>query len=212
MTDLEFIKSLQDEIDVVWKSLPDKNDRWNYAISATKLRKGVGIIFGINRGADNTPHEFPPDIPTDDPYLINYRFISKSKDNLRDALNLKFQPGNFNFNYSNLCFFRSKKVNELLPDYFKKSLPLFKMYVSYIHPPWLLALGTTIYKELSKCDDFKEAGYLPQDKRAFKLYYGQFMGIPIYILPHPEARVKGERREALWKLLKNQLNSDNVQP
>jgi hypothetical protein len=57
-------------------------------------------------------------------------------------------------------------------------------------------------------DQWKEA---PGDGKAYQLYFGRYKGCPIYILPHPQARVPGERREQLWKQLEKQLNADHVQ-
>jgi hypothetical protein len=58
-------------------------------------------------------------------------------------------------------------------------------------------------------DQWNEA---PGDGKAYQLYYGRYKGLPIYILPHPQARVPGERRQHLWDYLEEQLKKDHVQP
>jgi hypothetical protein len=210
MNDKSF-ETLLAKTEAAWQDLPNRNEEWNYAISATEFRPGKGLILGINWGADDKGHEKPVD-SRDDYDLPKYRFIAVARTHLERILNVNFEEDRFNFNYSNPCFFRSKRASDLTEDHYKLSIPLFEEYVRHIQPKWILGFGVTNYTVMNRyrmVDQWNEA---PGDGKAYQLFYGKYKGCPIYILPHPQARVPGERRRQLWDYLEEQLKTDHVQP
>jgi uracil-DNA glycosylase len=210
MNDNSF-ETLLAKTEAAWQKLPIRIEKWKYAISATEFRPGKGLILGINWGADDKGHEKPLH-PGDDHDLSKYRFIAVSRVHLKRILNLNFDEGKFNFNYSNLCFFRSKRVSDLTEAHHKLSIPLFEEYVQHIQPKWIIGFGVTNYTVMNRYGMVDQWNEAPGDGKAFKLYYGRYKGCPIYLLPHPQARVPGERRQQLWDSLEEQLKTDYVQP
>src|SRR3569623_58374 len=91
-----------------------------------QLKKG--ILMGINWEADDN-HMAQSAMPDG---KISQTFIKRSKQYLEDYLKLNFI--NINFNYANLCFFRSPHESDLMNEDYSLSLPLFKGYVEYIKP------------------------------------------------------------------------------
>lgn len=110
----------------------DKN--WNFAICETPIQKNTGIFFGLNWGGK--------DIDTQSEYPVadkkrNWNFVSHSRRYFREYLKTEIEQ----LNYSNLCFFRSPKVQQIEDSDWDLAIPLFKDYVDYINPPWTLILG-----------------------------------------------------------------------
>jgi uracil-DNA glycosylase len=206
----DFFGSLLLKTEAAWQKLPNRNEKWNYAISATKFRQGQGLIMGINWGADDKGND-KPQLPGDDLDLPDYRFIAVSRPQLERVLKLNFEKGKFNFNYNNICFFRTKGAKDLKEEYFKLSIPLFEECVRHIQPKWILGLGVMNYKVMNRFGMVDKWNEFPGDGKAYQLYSGHYKGVPIYILPHPQARVKGERRQELWNYLEIKLKIDHVQ-
>lgn len=182
-----------------------KNQRWNYSVCATPIQVGKGIILGINWGADKNGHEPQFCIPNAADILSD-NFIKRSKPYLEEEFNIDFN--NIDFNYTNLCFFRTPSIKELSSNDYSLSLPLFKKYVMYIKPKWLLSLGYKNYDQLLKNNEISEVKQYPEGEAKFHLYKAKLWGFDIYFVPHPNARVKSEWRAELWRYIN--LNEGNL--
>lgn len=205
---LELLKKTAEKFsDSEIKKLQDKQGReWNYAICDTPIQQGHGIIFGINWGG-NGNYKAQTQIP-DGKEICTYPFIARTRKYLEPDWGVDFN--NFNFNYSNLCFFRSPKASDLVLTDFELSRPLFKDYVKHINPPWLLSLGGSTIEVLKKLKCFDQAPEEIFDSEGkFKGYSAKLWGFNLYSVPHPSARLKTEARDTIWKKVtdKKNLNS-----
>jgi hypothetical protein len=179
----------------------ERGENWNYAICDTPIVKGKGIIFGINWGGNGN---FVPHIEEPDGLNISdYIFIKRSKAFLEKGWDLDFN--NINFNYSNLCFFRSPKASDLIFEDFDTSLPLFKEYVKYIKPPWLLSIGGTNIKILDQLGCLLNIKTFEDDENKFKGYTADLWGYKVYSVPHPSARLKRKSRQTIWNKITNEM-------
>jgi hypothetical protein len=196
-----FFESLLEETNKVYQNSPikkrqDKLEKnWNYAICDTPIQKNTGIIFGLNWGGDN--HKPQSEYPVKEKNR-NWIFIKNSLSYIKKHLNIDSIS---EINYTNLCFFRTPKINYLIDEDWEKSMPLFKKYVEYINPPWTLLLGTTGIEKLKRycqitnldCIEIKSEG-----KRTFGYIGKLFDKYPLYCVPHPQNKIPTEIRSAVW--------------
>ena len=195
----EFFKELLTETEKQFLLSPiyqKYSGKWSYSVCGTRIVRSKGIIFGINWGGseDSKPQLT---MPTEKENILEYNFIRRSKTNLEKQWSLDFKQ--FNFNYSNLCFFRTPKQNYLTKGDYDLSLKLFKRYVDYIQPPWLLSIGVTnidVLKEFSLISNLKEHSGC-QNK--FKGYSGKLWDFNLFSVPHPGAHIKSEVRQSIWE-------------
>lgn len=171
------------------------NRNWNYAVCATPIQKGKGVIFGINWGGDCISAQTK--YPTGE-NIWNYTFIQQSKELLKRYLAI--EEGTHDFNYTNLCFFRSPKLTDLSQDDFRISLSLFQEFIEFINPEWVLSFGSTNIKILYKSKHITEVkGFNPEVGKRFRGHSAiLFNKFPFYSLPHPQAHMSGVAREQLW--------------
>jgi len=168
--------------------------KWNYSVCGTPLQPGKGIILGINWGADGV-HEKQTVMP-DGKDVAEYIFMKKSRANIEDILELDFECANFN--YTNLCFFRTPAIVFLSPRDYRLSLPLFRSLVEFINPPWIFSLGNSNYKVLSDLEALSGIVEFFDKERKHKAVKGKLWGFDFYSVPHPGARVKAASRKELW--------------
>ena len=103
-------------------------------------------------------------------------------------------------NYSNLCCFRTPDTSYLSSKDWELSLPLFKEYVEYINPPWLIMFGNA--------DRFQQGQF--QVERTFTLYDERyrnhknvqlgtlFNNYPMGRVYHSNAWISAYTDEQLW--------------
>lgn len=171
--------------------------KWNYSICGTFLQPSKGILMGINWGVDGD-HE-PQTAMPDGKDIVGYPFIKRSSKYLENYLHLDFDV--INFNYANLCFFRSPHQKDLAFEDYNRTINLFKKFVDYINKPWIFSLGDSNSKLL---EDLKVLDYkneLPNKDAKFRGITGEIWGIPYFSVPHPNARVKSELREEIWNCI-----------
>lgn len=196
-----FFQNLLFDTEMAFKKSPvfhkqQKNgEHWNYSICGTHLQKSRGILLGINWGCSGN-HDAQFEIPNGRD-IVTYNFIQRSKPFLEKYLLLDFD--NINFNYTNLCFFRTPRIEYLTPEDYEISLPLFQQYTEYINPIWIVSLGnsnTNILSKLGQLSDIKEY-YVNEGKH--KSVKAKLWGYDYYSVPHPNARVKAKSRNELWE-------------
>lgn len=181
------------------------NIQWNYSICGTPIQKDKGIILGINWGADGS-HEPQSEMP-DSEEAKNYPFIKRSKPFFKEYLQLDINS--INFNYTNLCFFRTPKANDLSLSDYKISLPLFKEFVKFVNPNWIFSLGNSNYTKLIEMGELtltKDNQFYDKDQK----HYGvssNLWGHSYFSVPHPNARVKTNSRNEIWKQIGEQFIS-----
>ncbi len=183
-----------------WKYLLNESQRtWpgrSYAVCDTPIMKGKGIIFGLNWG------DASKEAQTKYPVLEkerNWHFMRGSLPYFKNYLGIESVS---EVNYSNLCFLRTANIAELTYDNWKQALPLFKEYVEYIKPSWLLMLGVTGISVLNSHNELTEHerhDVVGNRGRVFghtaKLY-GRY---DLYAVPHPQSKISKEGRRAIWE-------------
>ena len=205
MTEQEFFANLAIKTAAAFQESPiaGKN-QLAYAISATPLRKEKPLILGINWGGSGSGFEAQKRMPTDEDLTADiirsdYNFLERSKPYFEKYLQLDLHKPEFN--YSNLCFFRSRAERDLAPEDYQKSYPLVKELIEYINPQFILALGVTVYQRIKeiKNEDLLEVKEVLDSDNKHRGFRGKFLGHDFYCLPHPNARVKTVSREELWQ-------------
>jgi uracil-DNA glycosylase family 4 len=182
-----------------------KNLKWGLSISATPILPGNGVILGINWGggskSDNTGYEIQSSMPSKIDFLNDYKngyygFIKKSKNLLKEFLQINVDS--VEFNYTNLCLFRSPKASDLRYDDIQLCLPIVKEFVDFISPPWILSLGNTNVTHL--VGSIKDLRRKETKETNHYGYSGTLWGYKFYSVPHPNARkLTNEIRHAIWK-------------
>jgi len=206
----EFFDELLCDTDRQFKQSPiyqkqlRRGKQWNYSICATPISKGNGVVFGINwGGSDNFE---PQTVMPVDEEISEYRFIKQSRQNLENHWGLDIES--INFNYSNLCFFRTPKGKDLSADDFKLSLPLFEKYIRYINPRWILSIGGTNIKVLDSFGALKNIKQHFDNQDKFKGHSGQLWDWNIYSVPHPSARLTSEARQTIWTKVTEEMKRE----
>lgn len=187
-TDREFRKSS------VFKKQLQLGQKWNYAVCATPIQKERGVIFGINWGGTNNFQ--PQSVMPSGHDIASYHFIKQSKQFLEKNLGLDIASANFN--YTNLCFFRTPKANILSSEDYRLSLPLFEKYIRYINPPWLLSIGSKNLKELDRMGVLRNIHQHYDNQNKFKGHSGILWEYNIFSVPHPSARLSNDARQTIW--------------
>lgn len=184
------------------------NAEWNYALCATPIQKNKGLILGINWGGNEKNYEISKIMPNGND-VKTYPFIKRSKSYLETYFHINIEE--VNFNYSNFCFFRSPKANDLSSNDFNLCLPIIKEYIDYIQPPWILSLGTGNIKYLKKYfkTDFECSGPIRIEGNSNKAYKGSLMKFNFYNLPHPNAYyLSNDVYKKLWEKIFNSKNDN----
>ncbi|MEO8821986.1 MAG: hypothetical protein ABI366_00325 [Ginsengibacter sp.] len=182
--------------------------KWNYSICATPITLRKPLIIGINWGGgglkDNYDYSVQGQMPTKNKFLDElkngeYKFLTMSKDYILEYLKLNINSDNFN--YSNLCFFRTPSLKYLKGEDFEISIQIFKKFVNELQPPWILSLGITNIKYLKKF--LKPDEISLNEKRIGKSevigYTGTLWSKSFYCLPHPNAHIFKIDRDEIWK-------------
>jgi hypothetical protein len=175
--------------------------QWNYSVCGTPIQIGKGILLGINWGVsgDHNPQTDMPDgkdIPT-------YNFIRRSRHYLENYLRLDFDT--MNFNYTNLCFFRTPNEVILRPKDYENSLPLFKQFVEFVQPDWIFSLSNGNSKILSQFGLLTNTTDFYDSEQKHKGVKANLWGHPYFSVPHPNARVKTKSRNEIWERISEQI-------
>jgi len=177
---------------------------WGLSLCATPVNPGKPVILGINWGgatsAGITRYSIQRREPTREEFLDDYRvgrypFIQKSGDLISEFL--KIQVNNVEFNYTNVCLFRSPNVSDLSIKEVRWCIPILKEFIELIDPPCILSLGNTniVYLE----PDLRELKKFTESGTPHVGYSGTLWGFPFYSVPHPNARkLSDEVRHKIW--------------
>jgi hypothetical protein len=197
-TKTEFYKS------PIYKKQNDDKNRWGFSICGTPIQKGKGILLGINWGGHGEYDE-QKEMPNGND-ILTYNFIQRSQPFFDTYLSLKVDK--VDFNYTNLCFFRTPDIKSLSFQDYECSCPLFQQYVEYIKPRWIFSLGIKNYyllkdmKKLSSTEEFHDS----ESKHMGAT--GKFLSYNFYAVPHPNARIKTNSRNEIWDKVGKQFIND----
>jgi len=199
---LEKAKSAFEESNI-FKKQKSENTNWGLSICATPIQIGKPIIIGINWGGGNSnSFDFQKGMPSKECFLKDYSngdytFLKKSQNFIREFLGLDIEKAEFN--YTNLCFFRSPISKDLVYKDYQDCLPIFESLVKEINPPWILSLGNsniTILKPQIK--EFKEP--IKTAGTNHFAYIEKLWDYNFYCVPHPNARkLSNAVRYEIWK-------------
>lgn len=160
--------------------------QWNFSVCGTPIQVGKGILLGINWGVsgDHKPQAEMPDgkdIPT-------YNFIRRSRQYLETYLLLNFDT--MNFNYTNLCFFRTPKEIFLRVTDYENCLPLFRQFVEFIKPEWIFSLSNNNSKILSRFGQLTDCRSFYDHEQKYKGVKATLWGQSILFRPTPQRASK----------------------
>lgn len=217
MTGKEFYKKLLKETECRFQNSPIqkkqlKNDHeWYYSICSTPIKKELPVLFGINPGAkDSVDYKIKMEMPTTGNEINDYRFIKYISPFLEEYTNLDLND--INFNYTNLCFFRSHSIRDLTHVDYEISIPLFKKYLEYINPPYILSIGNkninVLSKVAKKSPKIVDIDIHPifDSLKKYKAYSGRLWGWSLYSVPHPNFHIQTQSRKELWGKIKHLIN------
>lgn len=188
-----------DKSDVKHKQ-QEMSQKWNYAVCATPIQKSKGVIFGINWGGNNMD---PQSKMPDGSGIKNYRFIKQSRALLEEYWGVNIEEPDFN--YTNLCSFRSPRANQLTDKDYELSLPLFEKYIRYIQPPWIISLGRKNVQMLQHFGVLKNIQPLCDHTNKHKGYSGELWESNFFSVPHPGARLTSASRKEIWAAVSREM-------
>jgi hypothetical protein len=188
------------------KGFDQKKLLLGFSLCATPINLGKPVIMGINWGggssADNISYESKLTMPTIEEFKVDYKegyypFLNRSQNLIKNYLKISVEEAEFN--YTNLCLFRSPNISSLTSADFKEGIPLLKDFVGWIQPPSILSLGNSNMRYLKKemngsCETVKLKG------KGQVGYRGVLWGCNFYCVPHPIAwNLNEEQRNEIWQ-------------
>jgi uracil-DNA glycosylase len=109
-------------------------------------------------------------------------------------------------NHTNVCFFRTPKIQYLKDEDWEISLPLFEKYVKYITPPWVFLIGNTgtyILETHGCLNIIKKITVLDKSRNVFGFKGLLFSQFDFFCVPHPQAHISTRARNNIWKKVTN---------
>ena len=200
MNETEFFKHSLSQIEALYNELsanPGLELTGGFSLCGTPIQRRKPVIFGINWGGSEKNLR-QSQMPNGDD-IRNYRFIKQSAPYLKEFFDL--ETNQLDFNYTNLCFFRTQGIQTLKQEHFKLGLPIFRKYLEYIQPPYIISLGNSSINLLTEI----EPGFSIMKKVSSGIhygYYGKLYDLELYSAPHPSARLKKIDRSSIWNQLR----------
>lgn len=181
--------------------------KWGLSLCATPANPAKAVVLGINWGgaalASISRYSVQRRLPTKEEFLEDYNagrypYFKKSEDLISEFLRLQIEE--VEFNYTNVCLFRSPNISDLSIKEVRWCTPLLKEYIELIEPPCILSLGNTniVYLE----PDLRELIKFTETGTTHVGYSGTLWGFPFYSVPHPTARkLTDEVRHKIWSAI-----------
>lgn len=189
----------------------ENNVKWNYSISATPLKEGCTVLVGFNWGAGK-----------DQVYEPQSEMPTKSFKELYDINDLgsfqrvylplkKYLPSEDidNCVQTNFCFFRSQTEDQITEEDLKLSTVLFSKLIEQIKPVRIIGFSKKLqayFTENKLCENIENTSFKSNARTLYVSkgnYESKDLKIPIYFLPHPNAKFTSEARENAWKFCFN---------
>lgn len=206
MIEQQFFKNLQEKTEGVFHQSEvyqkNKDKNWFYSICNGPIYRDKPIIFGLNWGVSKDPNYKGHRAQKTNPIDID-RNTWKFKSHVDIYLQKYFGYSFDEVNYSNQCFFRTPNEKYLSYRDWRDALPLFRDYVEYINPPYLIMLGKPKYMNDKELKDYREIEYLPigAKRRSFVRLGTLFDKYKFGSVPHSSAHISPSTHDELWKLL-----------
>jgi hypothetical protein len=180
--------------------------QWYYSISSTKLEKNQTVLIGYNGGAEigvnyDPQLEIPPENFKD---LYDKKWLGSF---VRVYTNLKTYLKNDdvdNFVQTNFCFFRSKSEGLISYHDIELCKPLFEELIEIIKPKRIIGFSKKLSDYLIPKipGDYLESINIPSNKKTLHVIKGKIniagSLIPIFFLPHPNAKFTGDSLVKAW--------------
>ena len=188
------------------KYAEDNNFIWNYSISATRLKDGANLIIGFNWGAESgKPYAAQTKVPMENfKDLYDNKWLG-SMERIYQPLKQKFPNDDIdNAIQTNFCFFRSKIEEEISHEDLLFSTPLFLRLLDIIKPKRILGFSKKLqnYFRENNLYDQVASESIPSNQRTLHVAKGYLKDsqqkIPIYFLPHPNAKFTSVARKKAW--------------
>jgi len=188
-----------------------KGNEWSWSICALPLRRGHDLLLGLNWGRDPKGHRAQYEPPADAAIVAIRKDPTERFARVADALLRHYGGCDLSeMNYFNVCPFRSRKIDELeLGDRRVAIEHFFLPAIDAIAPPrtlilgksavdWLLALGRVVGRPLLSDYEWRR---MPDGGPSAGWGKGVIVGGSgrhrFIVLPHPQARIKGNARDRL---------------
>lgn len=210
MSEQQFFKSLQEKTEEAFQQSEvynkNRDKDWFYSICNGPIFREKPIIFGLDWGVSNDPNYEGHKPQKKYPNEINTR-TWKFKSHVNTYLTKYFGCSFDEVNYSNQCFFRSPNEKFLSHQDWRDAIPLFRDYIEYINPPYLIMLGRPRHMNKKELKDYKEIGHLPEGskKRSFVRLGTLFDKYKFGSVPHSSAFISTDTHDELWKILKEKF-------
>ncbi|BFP40573.1 hypothetical protein FGF1_14180 [Flavobacteriaceae bacterium GF1] len=210
MTEKQFFKQLQEKTDRVFKNSEvyskNKDKNWYYSICNGPIYSKKPIVFGLNWGVSQDKDFEGHQAQTSYPSIIDndtWPFKTHVNHYLLKYFGYTFDE----VNYSNLCFFRTPNTDYLSYQDWRDAIPLFKEYVEYINPPYLIMMGAPKYLNEQELSSIENHGVLPEGKnrRSFVRTGVLFYKFKFGSVPHSAAHISPNTHDILWKILKEKF-------
>lgn len=190
-----FFEQLRRETDMAYARSRIVEKDAHYAICATPLRRGAGIVCGTH-----WPAEAPCAAQTAAPEAteLDARLVDVLDPLLGQFLGTALDA----VNYTSLNFFRASNLDALHEEDWTVSVPLFVKYTLYLDPPWIVFLGTDLAKRLvgfGLVDDY-HTHIVRTGETRHESYSGVLRtGPPFVCVPHPQSLLPPDTLLALWR-------------
>jgi hypothetical protein len=177
------------------------NRHLGVSLCATPITPGKPVILGINWGggseSDDHIYQNQTKMPAKEDFIIDdYPFLIRSEKLFADILKLDIGKGEYN--YTNLCLFRSPDISSLIPKDFLDCALILREYVKYIKPPYILSMGNSNKKYLQPGNP--EFELIDLGEKGQKGWRGNVWGNKFYCVPHPQSRfLNDKQRHEIWK-------------
>lgn len=206
MSEEQFFKALQAKTEKVFEKSEvyskNKDKNWFYSICNGPIFRNKPIVCGLNWGVSqqkdykcHSPQKiYPQSIDTN-----TWQFKTHVNGYLQKYFSLSFDE----VNYSNLCFFRTPNTDYLSHKDWRDTIPLFKEYVEYINPPYVIMMGMPKHLNNQELCEIEKYGFLPEGKnrRSFTRIGLLFSKYKFGSVPHSAAHIPQNTHDALWKIL-----------
>jgi hypothetical protein len=189
------------------KKYADQNGKqWYYSISSTRLNENSNVIIGFNWGAAGNDKYKPQVLVPHENFkdLYDKKWLG-SLERIYQPLKLRFPNEDIDQSVqTNFCFFRSKVEGEITDKDLELSTPLFHQLISIIKPKRIIGFSKRLqsyFIENGRCSNLHEASFA-SNRRTLHTAKGFLklngLEVPIYFLPHPNAKFTNVARRNAW--------------
>ena len=183
--------------------------KWMYNIAATRIVPQSPLILGFNWGAQENERYTPMVANKTFLELLNGSDLGsmrRLRPYLVEYLHMD-DPGLEKVGQSNYCFFRSKRDGEIIESDLELCRPLFEKFLDIAQPSLILSVSSRLRNYLLGGNRVRNRAWQSMTtEHATNRRYAACKGllemndvkVPIYFLPHPNARISRVFRNEGW--------------